>query len=137
MTPRPIFVLTVVTCASACACSRPEGMAGLVRTSEGGERVVDLSATFDRAGTVGTFILLDDKTGALVRHDPLRAATRFPPASTFKIPNSLIALETGVADGPDFALRPGVVLRAQHGGRTRLGGLASRAAGHTRAGDLP
>src|SRR5690606_26270393 len=30
--------------------------------------------------------------------------TRFLPASTFKIPNSLIALETGIASGADFAL---------------------------------
>lgn len=29
---------------------------------------------------------------------------RFLPASTYKIPNTLIALETGVATGPDFAL---------------------------------
>jgi beta-lactamase class D len=39
-----------------------------------------------------------------VRHNPERAATRFLPASTYKIPNTLIALETGVAGGADFAL---------------------------------
>lgn len=39
-----------------------------------------------------------------VRWNPDRAARRMPPASTFKIPNAAIALETGVADGPDFAL---------------------------------
>ncbi len=52
----------------------------------------------------GAFVLLDAQTGRVVRHDPERARTRFVPASTFKIPNTLIALESGVADGPDFAL---------------------------------
>jgi beta-lactamase class D len=55
-------------------------------------------------GRRGTFVLLDVRAGTTVRHDPERARTRFLPASTFKIPNTLIALETGVADGPDFAL---------------------------------
>jgi beta-lactamase class D len=55
-------------------------------------------------GVDATFVLLDGQTGRTVRHNPERARTRFLPASTFKIPNSLIALETGVASGPDFAL---------------------------------
>jgi beta-lactamase class D len=52
----------------------------------------------------GAFVLLDAQTGRTVRHNPERAATRFLPASTYKIPNTLIALETGVAGGADFAL---------------------------------
>jgi beta-lactamase class D len=52
----------------------------------------------------GAFVLLDARTGQLVRHNPARAATRYLPASTFKIPNTLIALEAGVASGPEFAL---------------------------------
>lgn len=49
-------------------------------------------------------MLLDGQTGRIVRHNPERARQGFIPASTFKIPNSLIALETGVATGPDFPL---------------------------------
>lgn len=52
----------------------------------------------------GTFVLLDGQTGRTIYHNPERAGTRFLPASTFKIPNTLIALESGVASGPDFAL---------------------------------
>ena len=52
----------------------------------------------------GTFVLLDGQTGRRIRYNPERAATRFLPASTYKIPNTLIALETGVADGAEFAL---------------------------------
>ena len=56
------------------------------------------------AGVEGTFVLLDAQTGQATRYNPERASTRFLPASTFKIPNTLIALETGVASGPDFPL---------------------------------
>lgn len=55
-------------------------------------------------GIPGTFVLLDARTGRRLRRDPARAARRFPPASTFKIANTLIALETGVIAGPDTVL---------------------------------
>jgi beta-lactamase class D len=55
-------------------------------------------------GMDGTFVLFDEHSGRTVRHDPERAQRRFLPASTFKIPNTLIALETDVATGPDFGL---------------------------------
>ncbi|HYQ82449.1 MAG TPA: penicillin-binding transpeptidase domain-containing protein, partial [Rubrobacter sp.] len=62
----------------------------------------DLTRFFTNAE--GTFVLLDGQTGRTIRHNPERARQPFSPASTFKIPNSLIALETGVASGPDFPL---------------------------------
>lgn len=52
----------------------------------------------------GTFVLLDGQTGERLRYNPERAATRFLPASTFKIANTLIALETGVVAGPEAPL---------------------------------
>lgn len=55
-------------------------------------------------GVEGTFVFLDTQTGRTVHHNPERARTRFLPASTYKIPNTLIALEIGVASGPDFPL---------------------------------
>ncbi len=55
-------------------------------------------------GVRGTFVLHDPQTGRTLCHDAQRAATRYSPASTFKIPNTLIALETGVASGPEFFL---------------------------------
>lgn len=63
---------------------------------------MDLSRFF--GGIQGTFVMLDPGAGRMVMHNAERARTRFLPASTFKIPNTLIALETGVASGPDFAL---------------------------------
>jgi beta-lactamase class D len=55
-------------------------------------------------GIDGTFVLLDGRTGRRTIYNAERAARGYVPASTFKIPNALIALETGVADGPGFTL---------------------------------
>jgi beta-lactamase class D len=56
-------------------------------------------------GMPGTFVLLDARRNHEVRYDSARAEEGFLPASTFKIANSVVALETGVASGPDFAIR--------------------------------
>ncbi|TEA77185.1 penicillin-binding transpeptidase domain-containing protein [Allopusillimonas ginsengisoli] len=63
-----------------------------------------LAKLFDQASAHGTFVLLDGQTGELICHDSVRAEAGFLPASTFKIPNTVIALETGVASGADFGL---------------------------------
>jgi beta-lactamase class D len=44
----------------------------------------------------GTFVLYDPATRRYLVHNPERADERFIPASTFKVLNSLISLETGV-----------------------------------------
>jgi beta-lactamase class D len=59
----------------------------------------DWRAAFDSAGVEGTFVLrrLDgDRDTVVDVHDAERARRPYLPASTFKIPNSLIALELGV-----------------------------------------
>jgi beta-lactamase class D len=56
----------------------------------------DLAAVFQQMGIVGTFAALDVAADRLVLVNAERASIRFVPASTFKIPNTLIALETGV-----------------------------------------
>ena len=56
---------------------------------------------FADAGLTGTMVLRQEGSPEILVHNPARAATGFLPASTFKIPNSLIALETGAVSGPD------------------------------------
>jgi beta-lactamase class D len=51
---------------------------------------------FHDAGAVGTFVLYDSAEGTYRVYDLDRANQRFVPASTYKILNSLIALETGL-----------------------------------------
>lgn len=65
----------------------------------------DLQKAFKEIGTEGTFVMLDLKKNRLTVVNAERAAKGFLPASTFKIANALIALETGVvqdADHPVF-----------------------------------
>lgn len=49
----------------------------------------------------GTILIFDEKKNALYFNDLEGAYTGQLPASTFKIPNTIIALETGVASGPE------------------------------------
>ncbi|MER7335004.1 MULTISPECIES: class D beta-lactamase [unclassified Micromonospora] len=56
----------------------------------------DLASLFWQAGLRGTFVLYDVTAARVVMVDRARAERRFIPASTFKIPHSLVALETGV-----------------------------------------
>lgn len=63
-----------------------------------------IGALFAGAGVKGTFVLYDVAANRLVGHDRDRANTRFVPASTFKIPNSLIGLSVGAARDVDEIL---------------------------------
>jgi beta-lactamase class D len=61
----------------------------------------DLAKRFTDAGTVGTFVGYKTDDYLIVASDKDRSGQAFLPASTFKIPNSLIALETGVVGDSD------------------------------------
>ncbi|HSC79440.1 MAG TPA: class D beta-lactamase [Chitinolyticbacter sp.] len=56
---------------------------------------------FAQYGVRGTFVLYDATTDRATVWNAQRAATRYTPASTYKIPNSLIALETGAVKDLD------------------------------------
>ncbi|AVO44191.1 class D beta-lactamase [Phreatobacter cathodiphilus] len=71
----------------------------------------DLAGIFRDHGASGTFALVDGATGEATISDARRAGRRLVPASTFKIPNSLIAFETGAVADADTVLPYG-------GGRT-------------------
>jgi beta-lactamase class D len=79
-------------------------MGGLGRALAGeAEEVRDFSAFFGK--NAGEFVMFDGAKKLWVRHHPEGCGVRTSPCSTFKVLNSLIALETGVADGPDFPLK--------------------------------
>jgi beta-lactamase class D OXA-50 len=59
---------------------------------------------FDKAHVKGTFVLYDVSANTFTGLDQKRAETRFIPASTFKIPNSLIGLSTGAVSSVDEVL---------------------------------
>ena len=61
----------------------------------------DLAKRFTAEGTVGTFVGYKVDDYLIIASDKNRSGEAMLPASTFKIPNSLIALETGVVADPD------------------------------------
>lgn len=77
------------------------------------EKEINLAEFFqDIDPNEATFVVYHPSSGQTIRHNAARAQQRFIPASTYKIPNSLIALESGVAKGSehmipwDSAVRP-------------------------------
>ena len=92
---RPIIILLWLACTSL----------GFYATSTN----LDWSEFF--GGREGCFVLYDARADSYVRYNPKGCAERFTPCSTFKIANSLIALETGVASGPEFSLKWDGVMR--------------------------
>lgn len=66
----------------------------------------DLEAVFAEAGVNGTFVLFDagDRSGVVVNLEEARE--RAVPASTFKLPNTLIALQTGEVSDVDEVISP-------------------------------
>src|SRR3954451_17369884 len=61
----------------------------------------DLAKRFADEGTVGTFVGYKTDDYLVIASDKERSGEAMLPASTFKIPNSVIALETGVVGDPD------------------------------------
>lgn len=69
--------------------------------SESADAVLD--SIFAAESAVGTMVIRRLSDGREWVHNPARADSAFLPASTFKIANAAIALETGVASGPEEA----------------------------------
>lgn len=88
--------LATVLLLSACGAAEPE-LQRLPRSSS------SLTAPFDEHDAVGTMVIRRLSDGHEWVHAPARADTGFLPASTFKIVNAAIALETGVASSADDA----------------------------------
>lgn len=61
----------------------------------------DLAKRFFDVGTIGTFVGYKVDDYLIIASDKVRSGEARLPASTFKIPNSVIALETGVVADPD------------------------------------
>ena len=61
----------------------------------------ELATAFSEIGTEGVFAALDRKRNVLVMTDETRARRGLLPASTYKIPHAVIALETGVVSDVD------------------------------------
>lgn len=56
----------------------------------------NFQSNFDRYGVNGCFVLFNPSDNEFIRYNPALCDTGYIPASTFKIPNSVIALEEGI-----------------------------------------
>jgi beta-lactamase class D len=61
----------------------------------------ELNQAFEAEHVTGTIALFDSKDGVLGCSNLKKCQTAVTPASTFKIPHSIVALETGAVEGPD------------------------------------
>jgi beta-lactamase class D len=64
----------------------------------------DFKKYFDEFNLKGSFMLYDLNNNAYLYYDSARCYERFSPASTFKIPNSIIGLETGVIADENYVI---------------------------------
>ncbi len=65
----------------------------------------DFSPIFKKYGVDGCFVLYDQAADSYVRYNPALCDTGYIPASTFKIPNSVIALEEGIIKDTSEVIR--------------------------------
>lgn len=65
----------------------------------------ELSKIFSESGVEGTIVITSLNSGQTFIHNDVRAELRLTAASTFKIPNSLVALEEKVVSGKDSILK--------------------------------
>jgi beta-lactamase class D OXA-209 len=97
-------ILTFCTCCliastfCVASCTSIEKKADPIRLNA-------FESIFDTSSFEGSILIWDYHQGKYYSNDFERSATGFLPASTFKIPNSIIALETGNANLDDFIFR--------------------------------
>ena len=65
----------------------------------------DLKKYFDAKNVDGCFTLLNNADGSVMVYNMALDTMRLTPASTFKIPNSLIALQTGIATSDSMVIK--------------------------------
>ncbi len=103
--------LSVLLFLSFGACLKPTGAAStppaaVQAPARPAEREVEAGRELFAAAKVeGVFVLRSLDSGAQIVTDATLAGVREVPASTFKVPNALIALERGVLAGADTAMK--------------------------------
>ena len=99
LTNPAIFVALIFSCLVVATGT------ALAQTTNQATGSVVLTDVFAGAGTTGAFVAIDTNGNVLHVHNAARANTPLCPASTFKIPNTLIALQRGIVDVRDTRFR--------------------------------
>ncbi len=98
-----LAVLLIGCAAAAPTPDRPAAPPPTATTAATSEIKPELGKYFE--GLSGTFVLYDLTRNHILRYNPERSAQRFLPASTFKILNSLISLDTGVVPDENTVIK--------------------------------
>lgn len=100
--PPPLAAPTSPTAASAKLAQPLTSSAAPL--APGPKELPELAKEFDAERVTGTIALYDTLESVLSCSDLKKCREAVLPASTFKIPHSMIALETGVVESPDSIL---------------------------------
>lgn len=70
---------------------------GVIAVAFAEQEPEEVSAYFDQYEATGSIVIVDERGGSghVIVHDDVRSSKRFSPASTFKVPHSLFALDAG------------------------------------------
>jgi beta-lactamase class D len=100
-----LALLSVAACGPASAPVTKSPPVAPIAPAADCPATLDGAESFSRRGVEGTFVLRDEATGCTRATDAALADVGYLPASTFKIPNALIGLETGVITGESHLFR--------------------------------
>jgi beta-lactamase class D len=95
------LLVTLALALAACGGDAGDADPGHDAAAAPPETPAAASQAFEAAGVTGAMLVRRLSDGHEWVHDAGRVDRRFLPASTFKIVNAAIALETGVVTGPD------------------------------------
>jgi beta-lactamase class D len=101
--------LTALLLLAALGCAKTTGTGSVVvqgqtQATPSAATQPDLASYF-KPFPAGAFVLYDLKRDKYLRYNEARCRERFSPFSTYKIPNSLIGLDTGVISGPEHVIK--------------------------------
>ncbi|MCO6477997.1 MAG: class D beta-lactamase [Phaeodactylibacter sp.] len=106
---RPTAFLSLLALLFSCSNAEEQSLNGLNRPASEVEpflkpdhaAILSLDTLYRSYGVEGCFVLYNLKSDSLSLYNATRCEQGFLPASSYKIPNSLIALETGVIKSPE------------------------------------
>lgn len=100
--------LTTLLLLVTLGCVKTTGAGSVVNTTPTQSNATptqpDLASYF-KPFPAGAFVLYDLKRDSYLRYNEARCRERFSPFSTFKIPNSLIGLDTGVIADAEYVIK--------------------------------
>ncbi|MEO3704774.1 hypothetical protein [Trichormus azollae] len=88
------IVIIIISFGSIYVKAKPSSISSEI-SAKVNVKVADLGRHFQKFGIERSIIIYDSKNNLTYEHNPRRNATAMTPASTFKISNTLTALETG------------------------------------------